>query len=176
MNTFRPRSLPYSGLPSEPSRRRDLRGSRGATRCHTSASSTPTTGSLLRVTWSSSSASSKHILATLGSFGSQNNCFLRRRFSLLKSSRATYKGPARARAQCFGTAFSSPDMTAYERRARAMIEVTWSSHGIRSSRCLTISRSEPPSNEMRVSCGAILECSQTDGLHRRKAPTASRAC
>jgi len=29
---------------------------------------------------------------------------------------------------------------------------------------------------MRVSCGATLEYSQIDGLHRRKAPSASRAC
>src|SRR5579859_1429938 len=39
--------------------------------------------------------------------------------------------------------------------------------------CLT-GVSQP--NGMRVSCGATLERSQTDGLHRRTAPTASRAC
>jgi hypothetical protein len=31
-------------------------------------------------------------------------------------------------------------------------------------------------NESRLSCGALLECSQTDGLHRRTAPPASSAC
>ena len=31
-------------------------------------------------------------------------------------------------------------------------------------------------NEMRLSCGAMLSLSQTDGLHRKTAPPASSAC
>ena len=31
-------------------------------------------------------------------------------------------------------------------------------------------------NEMRLSCGAMLERSQTDGLHSKTAPPASSAC
>ena len=33
-----------------------------------------------------------------------------------------------------------------------------------------------PANEMRLSCGAMLEQSQTDGLHSKAAPPASSAC
>ena len=33
-----------------------------------------------------------------------------------------------------------------------------------------------PPNEMRLSCGALLSSSQTDGLHSKTAPSASGAC